>query len=124
MVAKVPAKLRNFLIKGPGVDLARYGKAEEDGEEPVIAQSDLHFGLAPDPKAESKIPKAWITPDRIVSVAFEDKSGRLRNISEMRESSIPSTADEMYDRITEAYIVWQDMPVEHGAPMPNRLISV
>ncbi|KAI9630755.1 hypothetical protein KEM48_013654 [Puccinia striiformis f. sp. tritici PST-130] len=109
LVAKHPAKLRNFLIKGPALDLKQFsgGDADESGDSSA-ADSDeddgLPFNLDPDQDAQSKIPKAWLTPEKILSIEFEDEL----LIEDIKEADIPETPEEMYEMMDRAYIKWEE----------------
>lgn len=107
MVAKHTAKVRNFLAKGPQLDLKQLsGLAEEadEGDSGGENENESLFNLEPDQDAESKIPKAWLTPERILSVEFANE----KLIDDMKEKDIPTTAKEMYDSIERAYIKWEE----------------
>lgn len=107
MVAKHPAKLRHFLVKGPQLDLKQLsGEVDDDDEDDDVDENheDSPFNLHPDKDAESKIPKAWLTPERILSVEFADEV----SIDDVKESEIPRTVEEMYDEIESAYIKWEE----------------
>ncbi|KAA1074132.1 hypothetical protein PGTUg99_023411 [Puccinia graminis f. sp. tritici] len=79
LVAKHPAKLRNFLTKGPALDLKQFsgGDFDDSGDSDSDANSDddggLPFNLDPDQDAQLKIPKAWLTPEKILSIEFKDE---------------------------------------------------
>ncbi|EFP79575.2 uncharacterized protein PGTG_05896 [Puccinia graminis f. sp. tritici CRL 75-36-700-3] len=110
LVAKHPAKLRNFLTKGPALDLKQFsgGDFDDSGDSDSDANSDddggLPFNLDPDQDAQLKIPKAWLTPEKILSIEFEDEL----LIEDAKEADIPDTPEEMYETMDRAYIKWEE----------------
>ncbi|KAH9813267.1 hypothetical protein DFH28DRAFT_365337 [Melampsora americana] len=107
MAAKHTSKLRNFLTKGPQLDLKQLNGLVDEAEEDDSVDEDQEeslFNLEPDQDAESKIPKAWLTPERILSVEFPNE----KLIDDVKEKDIPTTAKGMYDSIERAYIKWEE----------------
>ncbi|OAV98768.1 hypothetical protein PTTG_01703 [Puccinia triticina 1-1 BBBD Race 1] len=111
LVAKHPAKLRNFLSKGPALDLKQFSGGDHDDSDDSDSNADseqdddgLPFNLDPDQDAQLKIPKAWLTPERVLSIEFEDEL----LIEDVKEADIPETPEEMYEMMDRAYIKWEE----------------
>lgn len=109
LVAKHPAKLRNFLTKGPALDLKQFSggdfdESSDSNSDADSGQDDGPFNLDPDQDAQLKIPKAWLTPERILSIEFENEL----LIEDAREANIPDTPEEMYETMERAYIKWEE----------------
>ena len=106
--ATYPARLRGFLTKGPSIDIS-----PETGEE-VDDQDHLEsFGLAPNPDGISKIPKEWLTPDRVLEVEYYPKKGNDL-IPSANLKSLGADPVDSIDRIARLYIKWQGLPYESG----------
>jgi hypothetical protein len=108
--------LRNFLTKGPALDLKQFsgGDFDDSGDSDSDANSDddggLPFNLDPDQDAQLKIPKAWLTPEKILSIEFEDEL----LIEDAKEANIPDTPEEMYETMDRAYIKWEEQSYADG----------
>lgn len=109
LVAKHPAKLRNFLTKGPALDLKQFSggdfdESSDSNSDAESGQDDGPFNLDPDQDAQLNIPKAWLTPERILSIEFENEL----LIEDAKEANIPDTPEEMYETMERAYIKWEE----------------
>ncbi|CAH7684457.1 P-loop containing nucleoside triphosphate hydrolase protein, partial [Phakopsora pachyrhizi] len=109
LAARYPQRLRSFLTNGPLVDLkqfseGRQGFDSDSDEDSVDIGDELPFNLNPDENAEQKIPKAWLTPERILSIEFDDEE----TIEDLDENDIPKTPELMYEKMGRAFIKWQE----------------
>jgi hypothetical protein len=118
--------LRNFLTKGPTLDLKQYSggdfddSGDSDSDEDSAQDDGLPFNMEPDRDAQMKIPKAWLTPDRILSIEFEDEVV----IDDMNEADIPDTPEEMYEMMERAYIKWEEQSYDDGSFSSLLLITL
>ncbi|MBW0486506.1 hypothetical protein O181_026221 [Austropuccinia psidii MF-1] len=110
LVAKYPQKLRHFLSRGPLLDLKQFSNEGAEDSDDLDSDEDsnegtaLPFNLIPDHDAQLKIPKPWLTPEKILSIEFEDEI----LIEDLDESDIPTTLEEMYEQMERAYIKWEE----------------
>lgn len=105
-------RLRNFLVDGPLIDITP-DNATRDGEEDVADDHLENFSLAPSPNAFDKIPKEWLTPDRILDVRLKRKSGtggdpRVLNM----KNRISNDPEDTITRISEIYVKWHGLPYD------------
>lgn len=105
-------RLRNFLVDGPLVDI-KPDNSTRDGEEDVEEDHLENFNLAPTPDAFDKIPKEWLTPDRILDVSLRRKSGsgadpRVLNM----KNRISNDPEHTISRISKIYVKWQGLPYD------------
>lgn len=105
-------RLRNFLVDGPLIDITP-DNAVRDGEEDVVDDHLEDFSLLPTPDAFDKIPKEWLTPDRILDVRLKRKSGsggdpRVINM----KNRITNDPEDTISRISEMYVKWQGLPYD------------
>lgn len=110
LVAAYQAKLSNFLAKGSPIafEVAPVGDEAEDGEE-----ARVHVGTAPlpDPGAEDRIPKSWKTPDRVLNVWYQSKSGANReSVVHANYRNLPEDPEESIKLVAECYFKWGDLP--------------
>ncbi|CAH7672750.1 hypothetical protein PPACK8108_LOCUS7584 [Phakopsora pachyrhizi] len=109
LAARYPQRLQSFLTNGPLVDLKQLSKGHQqddsDSDEDSVDIGDqLPFNLNPDENADQKIPKAWLTPERILSIKFDDEE----MIEDLDENDIPKTPELMYEKMGCAFIKWQE----------------
>ncbi|CAH7683733.1 hypothetical protein PPACK8108_LOCUS17424 [Phakopsora pachyrhizi] len=76
----------------------------ESDEDSVDIGDKLPFNLNPDENADQKIPKAWLTPEIISSIKFDDEE----TIEDLDENHIPKTPELMYEKMGRAFIKWQE----------------
>ncbi|GAA5924790.1 uncharacterized protein JCM15063_005733 [Sporobolomyces koalae] len=114
--ARYNLKLSNFLSKGSNVTFEP--SKEELGDEAEVDsadaldkanEQDYFVGPAPDAQIESKIPQAWKTVDRIISVWYiSPATGRPITFDGFR--SRPADDKESVKLISRCYIKWQGLP--------------
>lgn len=71
---------------------------------------DLPFNLNPDKDAQLKIPKPWLTPEKVLSIEFEDEV----TIHELPEGEIPKSPEKMYEKMQRAYVKWHEQSYAAG----------
>lgn len=104
-------KLKGFLTRGSltTLDLAQDDIAE-DGEDPAAIERARLLGSAPlpDPDAESKVPIAWKTVDRILDVYYTSTAtGNLIRYKDHR--SLPVEAKDSIKLVALCYIKWGEL---------------
>ncbi|KAM0792856.1 hypothetical protein ACM66B_002620 [Microbotryomycetes sp. NB124-2] len=118
LAAVYPAKLGNFLARGSQVQF----DAPPAGDEPEESDNDkdktelLGAIPLPDPDAEERIPKGWITPDRILNVWYQSKKQGETNVVEHRHyRGLPEDPAEAVKLVKDAYIKWGDLPYSNSS---------
>ncbi|CAH7668092.1 hypothetical protein PPACK8108_LOCUS2566 [Phakopsora pachyrhizi] len=115
LASRYPQRLQSFLTNGPLVDLKQLseGHQQDDSdsdEDSVDIGDELPFNLNPDENADQKIPKAWLTQERILSIEFDDEE----TIEDLDENHIPKTPELMYEKMGRAFIKWQEQSYAAG----------
>ncbi|KAK4049413.1 hypothetical protein OIV83_004146 [Microbotryomycetes sp. JL201] len=116
LAAVYPAKLGNFLARGSQVVF----DAPPAGDEPEEADNDKTELIGqiplPDPNAEERIPKGWITPDRILNVWYQSKKvGETAVVEHRHYRGLPEDPAEAVKLIKDAYIKWGDLPYSNAS---------
>lgn len=102
-----PHRLRNFLVKGPSVDIPIDNEEDDDHLE--------DFGFAANPDGMNKIPKEWTTPDRILEVRYRAGRGNMNSVpSQEMGRKISDVPEDSVHKIDELYVKWQGLPYESG----------
>lgn len=113
--ASYPQRLRNFLVKGPSIDIVPE-TVDTDAQAGYLET----FGLAPSPDAIDRIPKEWLTPDRILEVEYHAKGDTHKQlIPSAHMKTMTDDPSESIPRIGRMFIKWQSLPYESGElPFP------
>lgn len=111
LAARSSMKLKNFLTRGSTttLDLAQDDIAEDGEDLEAIEQARL-IGTSPlpDPNAESKVPVAWKTVDRILDVYYTSATtGKLIRFKD--HHSLPEEAKDSIKLVASCYIKWGEL---------------
>lgn len=112
LAAAYQAKLNNFLARGSQIVFDAPPPPDEP-EEPDNDPNAEPMGQIPlpDPDAESRIPKSWITPERILNVFYESKKGAGYGEVEFRNyRNLPEDPMESIGLVRECFFKWGDLP--------------
>lgn len=107
LVAVAPAKLTNFLNKGPTValDATSENDIAEDG---AAVEEEEGRAILMEPDAEERVPVAWRTVDRVLDVFYD--VGRATLVPHHDYRKIPADPLESLAQVGECYIKWCGLP--------------
>ncbi|GAA5979555.1 hypothetical protein JCM10908_002967 [Rhodotorula pacifica] len=111
LAAKYPAKLANFLARGSTVTFdAPKDDDPEDAEPDAGRTEDVGEAPLPDPNAEERVPRAWKTVDRILSVAYKHPKKADETVEFYAfKKKMPEDPDESIKLVAQCYIKWGDL---------------
>lgn len=121
--ARYQSRLSNFLSKGSTIsfepskeDLGEDDELEPDAKEAQAQaqqEEDYPLGPSPDPDIERRVPQAWKTVDRVISVTFKSPlSGKSISIKDFRTK--PEDDRESVKHVQTAYMKWCGLPYSQG----------
>ena len=112
LIAKWPQRLRNFVQKGPSIEIRTENRDHDEEDDDALEK----FSLASNPYAINDIPKEWITPDRVLEVEYK-RSGSSSATYDLipsvnMKNRLSSDPQESLDRVGRMYIKWQGLAYE------------
>lgn len=119
LFAKYRQRLRNFLVKGPLIDIQPERTGEADEQEDHLD----NFSLSPLPDAMDRIPKEWLTPDRILETKYKPRGG-WADVDSVNMKNLTTVPEESISRIAKIYVKWQGLPYESGGSLEGIVRAV
>ncbi|GAA5857411.1 hypothetical protein JCM8547_002265 [Rhodosporidiobolus lusitaniae] len=114
LAASHSMRLSNFLQTGSKVSFEPVKEDEaEDGEEDKDSDNEKDaLAPLPDPNIMDRLPKAWVTVDRVLDVWYrhpKKEDEELRYDDYVRRYDLPEDVEEQLELVTKAKLKWCDL---------------